>query len=111
MSELSKNEIRIGNYLISKMMGILKVQMIPIDIDMSNYEPIKLTEEWLINLGFEETDYAGGCYYLGSIQIDLSDFECAFKTNWLDCKVKYVHQLQNLYFALTGKELTHQKIN
>lgn len=78
---------------------------------ISALEPIPLTSEWLINFGFEETDYAGGCYYLGSLQIDLSDFECAFKTNWLDCKVQYVHQLQNLYFAITGKELTHQKIN
>jgi hypothetical protein len=26
-------------------------------------------------------------------------------SHWLDIEIKYVHQLQNLYFALTGEEL------
>jgi len=109
------NELRIGNYYYWSAEGKnydLKVRREDFSNDnYKNFKPIPLTEEWLIKFGFEETDYAGDCYYLGSLQIDLSDFECAFNTNWLDCKTQYLHQLQNLYFALTGKELNRQKIN
>jgi hypothetical protein len=27
-------------------------------------------------------------------------------SHWLNINIDYVHQLQNLYFALTGEELT-----
>ena len=74
-----------------------------------NYLSIPLTEELLIKCGFEKQmswtfkiDLIGNkylVYYLGekgwSIgNKDYSDFDC-----------KYLHQLQNLYFALTNKEL------
>lgn len=72
----------------------------------SDVTPIPITEKWLIKFGFEESDWAGGCFIKESIFIDLSDFECGYKKNWFDVKIKYVHQLQNLYFSLTQKELT-----
>jgi len=97
-----------------------------------NYKPIPLTEEWLVKFGFcqegSESGDDGGmelgtapmekdklCFlwqprkgrYTDKSQIGLwitknygSDgFKLSIKL------VKYVHQLQNLYFALTGKEL------
>jgi len=64
-------------------------------------EPIPLTEEWLLKFGFEKS----GDYFINNV-IHLN-----FKTRttlepdmFLD--LEHVHQLQNLYFALTGEELT-----
>lgn len=73
-------------------------------------KPIPLTEEWLFKLGFVKTmswtfakDLTGNnilVYYLGE-----KGFSLGFK-NYSDFKCEYVHQLQNLYFALTQRELT-----
>lgn len=67
-------------------------------------KPIQLTEEWLIRFGFEKLIPNGSVYKLGDFHIQdfspLGFYECA---NHI--KIEYVHQLQNLYFALTGEEL------
>lgn len=79
------------------------------------FEPIPLTEEWLLKFGFEYSSFYGNYKikagnYSNSIKLyegewcynnDDSDAGCYFVTT-----IKYVHQLQNLYFALTNEELT-----
>lgn len=70
-------------------------------------EPIPLTEEWLLKFGFKIRD--------GEWWIDNEIFGVTFDENheplhiwdgsFTDSPCKYVHQLQNLYFALTGTEL------
>jgi hypothetical protein len=98
-----------------------------LDCEIHQIEPIPLTEEWLVKFGFErviydsdETGY-GTEYELkanNDVFINYSDdFSCAIYDSksamkdsvgvlptWNQCK--YVHGLQNLYFALTGEELT-----
>jgi hypothetical protein len=76
-------------------------------------EPIPLTVEWMAKLGFEwnATDkryyiQIGNILYL---EFD-TDFDCFIAPeSWAgSCpwnNVKHVHQLQNLYFNLTGNEL------
>lgn len=83
--------------------------------------PILLTEEWLLKFGFELSD--NDLYSLGFIQ-NLLCFPFWFRIEKsLECNleivnkcddeitsihiinIKYVHQLQNLYFAITGYEL------
>ena len=80
------------------------------------FEPIPLTEEWLLKFGFKEfhkRDWSFG----GSCSNDL--VHLIYITTYLknpivrvDGKdlphIKYVHQLQNRYFALTGEELKLQ---
>lgn len=81
---------------------------------------IPLTEEWLLKFGFEKDnsyDYRKGfiCW-----QKEPTDYGTALikKCNWfIECGgddqyyhvpvyyLQYVHQLQNLYFSLTGEEL------
>ena len=67
-----------------------------------------LTEEILLKCGYIKEQYA---YYDKFNQIYLSitgEWHFApFCTNDADSliKIKYLHQLQNLYFALTGQEL------
>lgn len=78
-------------------------------------EPIPLTEEWLIKFGFKKelVDAVGIAqwheYHLDSVEVFNDGTECSelfFIHNSNRTEVKYVHQLQNLYFALTGEELT-----
>lgn len=67
---------------------------------------IPLTEEWLLKFGFLSNPYDDiyelDGFYLDAICIDLN-LGVQYYYNGLE--IKYVHQLQNLYFALTGTEL------
>lgn len=67
-------------------------------------QPIPLTEEWFVKFGFEKTSLH---YFKKDGIIILSEddfFECLLGS--VVVKLQYVHQLQNLYFNLTGEELT-----
>jgi len=65
-------------------------------------EPIPLTEEWLLKFGFEKgcTSWNVGGFYIDQFG---SNFEFDYRAG---VKIEHVNQLQNLYFALTGEELT-----
>ena len=69
---------------------------------------IPLTEEWLLKFGFYIDSFKN--YELGNINIHRLTFKLDIfeEDDWhtIPIKMKYVHQLQNLYFALTGEELT-----
>ena len=69
-------------------------------------EPILLTEEWLIRFGFELVDsHDDHLYYLSETDFSL-DRNMQFDNSYKRVELKFVHSLQNLYFALTNKELT-----
>lgn len=80
-----------------------------------NIEPITLTEEWLIRLSFSviTQNSAGKRYGYVINGIFSSDLTFVYWTTTKlkgrffrsDLELKHVHQLQNLYFALTNKEL------
>lgn len=78
---------------------------------------IELTEEWLKKFGFEKKEANDGIHYeIGRnwVYILESGFEFEFSPQPgsrfnLFCTWKYVHELQNLYFALTGSELILSK--
>tara|TARA_R110001606_G_scaffold40313_1_gene110243 strand:+ start:319 stop:702 length:384 start_codon:yes stop_codon:yes gene_type:complete len=74
----------------------------------TGFTPIPLTEEWLKRLGFEYSDLNGdsGLWKIPPFQIygKYNQFIYDYKLD-----VNYVHQLQNLYFALTGEELNQTK--
>jgi len=84
------------------------------------YEPIPITEEWLLKFGFKKRE-SGVCdsFYIGFNPVT---HDWLFDLVWLKKmmdysyegnpfyknghhEVKYIHQLQNLYFALTQTEL------
>lgn len=76
------------------------------------FKPIQLTEEILLKCGFEKgSNIIGDCYYIEH-DFGVSDFvlnitkTSNFEIYELDLKIDYLHQLQNLYFALTNEELT-----
>jgi hypothetical protein len=82
-------------------------------------KPIPLTEEWLFKFGFYLRDGFSNTFKLNvekhkydCSEITYSEKEGLFrfsngqqKGTTLIPHIKYVHQLQNLYFALTGEEL------
>ena len=80
--------------------------------------PIKLTEEWLKDFGFEikyEISYIIGSFLgLNPITKDHLIYLTNTGDGWFYKngfhKIKHVHQLQNLYFVLTGQELTLNEI-
>ena len=64
-------------------------------------EPIRLTEEWLLKFGYDlitENHYA----ISGHLIWICNDLFICDKNGII---LKHVHQLQNLYFALTNEEL------
>lgn len=71
-------------------------------------DPTPLTEEWLLKAGFEFKGkrISKDWFYLwnddNKIVFALAEMQDETGTY---LEIKYVHQLQNLYFALTGKEL------
>lgn len=122
---MKAQELRIGNYYIigrdiKKLDCNLLVWYLEGGSDM--FKPIPLTEEWLLRLRFEDTTdgwgnsqgmgflYKKDEFYLCTVDYD-SYWHLSNKTGQPkpNPKVEYVHQLQNLYFALTGEELTENK--
>ena len=71
--------------------------------EQRKYAPIPLTEEWLLKFGFKKENN----FTWGNLEMELMQREDGFWI-WLgaDLYLKHVHQLQNLYHALTRKELT-----
>lgn len=78
-------------------------------------DPIPLTEEILLKCGFKKSPICGA-YYIDvddELQIYVGTTKRISLINKLDedehysiIQVHSLHQLQNLYFALTGEELT-----
>jgi len=82
--------------------------------ELSHISPIPLTDEWLIKLGFKRKEKIVNedVYIKGPLGI-FPDYHivvyyvetCKDGSHTIPITLKYVHQLQNLYFALTGEEL------
>jgi len=82
------------------------------DGDIDRYvevNPIPITEEWLEKFAFKKvTSFVfGKSTGVGNILIE--DTPSYHWVGWSQYPIKYVHQLQNLYYALTGEELTIKK--
>lgn len=96
-------------------------------VNIHQIKPIPLTEEWLLKVGFESKGYDEEYnYYTKDNFTMLKDYGlqgvaiptkknkkgyvhlyCGYYNNEID--FEYVHQLQNLYFALTNTELIFNK--
>ena len=74
--------------------------------------PIPLTEEILLKFGFEKTANPRELKYDDYSILLLNEIRfviCNYMENPPSVKVSTVHQLQNLFFALTGQELPLKK--
>jgi hypothetical protein len=75
--------------------------------DVFDYKPnelsgVQLTKDLIIKLGFikVKNGYKKGDFYIGN------DKGCYYSETYLHFDAVYVHQLQNIYFALTNSQLT-----
>jgi hypothetical protein len=79
-------------------------------------KPIPLTEEWLIKFNFvyhHDTPHPNRVFRISSNEMifDLEEIiSYYFGGSFISVELKYVHQLQNLFWILTGQELTINKI-
>jgi hypothetical protein len=114
---MEAKELRIGNYIQRKSnksictvnWGIIKD--FELGKEVSDYEPISLTDQWLVDLGGYQDkstwqfDFDNGF----SEWIFQDGFIIDYDENLLCGNYMlftFVHQFQNLIFSLTGKELT-----
>ena len=114
-------DLRIGSYVIDNLeiCQVLQIEAngnvmttckskFPIS-NVEDLEPVKLTENVLLMCGFDEnmvlSTIEGEIRYYGDGDINIGgEDSCTLGMVYI-AKCKYLHQLQNLYFALTGKEL------
>jgi hypothetical protein len=118
---MEANELRIGNYvyndylkknkqikgLFNSEIWLCEIGEYESDQRCSNeaIEPIPLTEDWLLKLGFEKPLNATWCFF-GDIEIDLTNgFKVYLLGGVKTINLTSVHQLQNFVFALTQKEI------
>jgi hypothetical protein len=129
---MKAKEFRIGN-LIKTHGAITTVDartIFDFNTDERKKEPIPLTKEWLIKFGFEKNGFGSFEYERPrkiSIRVKVmftddyvylrqSNDECSANDSLIAIWNKdvarrdmYVHEWQNLFFALTGEELTTHK--
>jgi hypothetical protein len=102
---MKATEVRVGNWATNSNGDIFQIDTGAFFLLHQNKEwdikPIILTEEWLLKLGFD-INIPYGWFYRGFKLNKNFSYELIGDA----IKIKYVHQLQNLYFALTGEELT-----
>ena len=130
---MKASELRIGNLVdlgnrIAKVIEINHLSCVVVDLeetqdtieDYKRIKPIPLTEKWLLNFGFKLAgdftntrvlDVVKHAYDCSEIRYSPNEGLLRFSNGGIKGStiipyVKHVHQLQNLYFALTGEELT-----
>ena len=104
---MKANELRIGNWVSN---GEIEFQITSKDIyHLDVYvgrviaNPIPITPEWLKRFGFENR--GNNLFVKGKIELRYYANRCEVVVRGINITYQYVHQLQNLYFALTGEEL------
>ena len=68
------------------------------EFSIRDIQPIPLTEEWLLRFKLKNN-------YIFYCRITDNGYEVYYRREFTT-KIHYVHQLQNLYFALTNQELS-----
>lgn len=126
---MNKKELRIGNLVSDvnssdsffadvKRLSYRRCYYGLFDCKYSDLKPIPLTEEWLLKFGFKfsfelrkkcysNSDYSIIFWFFRNGRVDARISGVEFSENHKNKnRLIYVHQLQNIYFALTGEELT-----
>lgn len=119
---IQPQELRIGNYVEYRIQDELDdrkewwelsiidstdLQILESRID-DDYRAIPLTEEILLKFGFEKDGNVYRNILKNRLYVDMTNPIAIYFGNYNGILVMldYAHQLQNLYFALTGEELT-----
>ncbi len=107
----AEREMELSGFILGKLLSYRPGKTFDF---INEVKPIKLTEEWFIRLGLSqynnnELDPLQAYQYKITYEAVYSDWIIYFqqfeKNDWTVFTVSYVHQLQNLFFALTSNEL------
>lgn len=118
---INANELRIGNLVtfkwwinevrevdsIDATFGKIEMKGHCDEFELDDIDPIPLTEEWLLRMGFSKlaglyTIYTDACEFV----FNEDHISIVVEGQWLPLNhINQVHQLQNLFFCLCGKEL------
>jgi hypothetical protein len=128
---MKNTEVRIGNFVHYQINDkfdergqwneVTRIEAIDFECIDQYYLPIHLTESWLLEFGFQnkkDKKYKQKLWFIDNLDFEfrlrqsvngyynLFMFDIYFqKESPTKYNIYYVHQLQNLYFALTEKEL------
>jgi len=114
---MKNTELRIGNYVeiygkVETIVDVLCDCVNTLNIEGAHYglvNPIPLTKDWLEKFGFEKTKFESSIktlkYEWTSIYFNNGYVEISVSGHSCPVSIQHVHQLQNLYFELTGEEL------
>lgn len=128
---IQPNELRLGNYVQDRGGKVLKIDTFETTHNGEEYvlkvgqrmfvngnevhplteysdylDPIPLTKDWLTRFGFDKYPNEVWSLLLWSpCLIDRDGYFLFAMHGVIVTEIQYVHQLQNLYFALTGEEL------
>lgn len=128
---IQAKDLRLNNYINHKDLGIVKV--ISISSKIGDYEsvfveslkdgfdynfhldedlkPIPLTEEILLKIGFVQIGFYENVFSKGSSRIHLHNegkkalLIYQYENNHIELEIESLHDLQNKFFAIGGKEL------
>lgn len=112
---MKASELRVGNWVNNNEEDyqITSATIAQVERGDSAAIPIKITEEWLIRLGFEKVYKSPmhSTYWIEAAEFAFSYYfwyekgnqYADFKGVQINCE--YLHQLQNLYYAINGREL------
>jgi len=121
---MEANTLRLENYVEYNSM-FFKVKLISksgvscdrgkgiVELSIKDINPIPLSEDILLKLGFEKSNAKiSGCDYFTKdkysvmVKEDVCYFSLVEMQSRYLCIVEFLHQIQNVYFALTNEELT-----
>lgn len=124
MENLLAKDLRIGNLIKwvddeTQVIPITAIRLINFSVGMEDIEPIPLTEKWLNVFGFKKKVLSDDSEYYYTLELNDNKYcDLAIisgdKNGFIEVTLfpyeewfmyKYVHELQNLFFAITGTEL------
>jgi hypothetical protein len=110
---MKATELRIGNFVYdvheNKLHTITAYDILHLSegMDSEVFKPIDITPEILLKAGFKQT-YNHHCYKLqtrGGWVYEITGDIFLIDDSPIEKRILYVHQLQNIYFALVCEEL------
>lgn len=107
---MKTNELRIGNLVLDSTKDVHRIERLDEKWDFSDRFPIPLTEEWLVKAGAKKIHEVLDIFKLDRFELYPFYTHGFWKvvdkeTKTYITKASYVHELQNMYFALNGEEL------
>ena len=128
---MDRKELRIGNYvvdknfptLISEVEQLHSTHLVTSYSDSISFEdifPIPITKIWLEKLGFRIKTQSQDIWKNDIIRMNIKGVSVFFRADKVEDimvgsttnkRIKHIHQVQNIYYAMYGMELTVNILN